>query len=181
MTELVTDGLSYWARQAPGRPAIVFDGTDRVDYQTLDQWTDAAAHVHAGTGLRAGDRIGIIGDNSLEWVVAAIGALKLGAVVVPLNNRFTPDELRYLVDDSGPVTVFADEAHRERMAAALARSPASEAALRPLSAFTGLRDQRSAPVPRPARVRTTSPRSCTPAAPVRGPRGCCSPTGPRST
>ena len=43
MTELVTDGLCYWARQAPGRPAIVFDGTDRVDYQELDRWTDAAA------------------------------------------------------------------------------------------------------------------------------------------
>jgi fatty-acyl-CoA synthase len=150
MTELVTDGLSYWARQAPDRPAIVFDGTDRVDYQTLDRWTDAAAQAHAGAGLRPGERIAIIGDNSLEWVVAAIGALKLGAVVVPLNNRFTPDELRYLVDDSGPVMVFADEAHQDRMAAALDRSPASGAALRPLAAFTGLRDERPAPVPRPA-------------------------------
>jgi fatty-acyl-CoA synthase len=150
MTELVTDGLSYWARQAPDRPAIVFDGTDRVDYQTLDRWTDAAAHAHAAAGLRPGERIAIIGDNSLEWVVAAIGALKLGAVVVPLNNRFTPDELRYLVDDSGPVMVFADEAHRDRMAAALGRSPAAGAVLRPLAAFTGLRDERPAPVPRPA-------------------------------
>ena len=150
MTELVTDGLSYWARQAPGRPAIVFDGTDRVDYQTLDRWTDAAAHAHAEAGLRPGERIGIIGDNSLEWVVAAIGALKLGAVVVPFNNRFTPDELRYLVDDAGPVMVFADEAHRERMAAALDRSPAASATLRSLAGFTGLRDERPAPVPRPA-------------------------------
>jgi fatty-acyl-CoA synthase len=150
MTELVTDGLSYWARQAPDRPAIVFDGTDRVDYQSLDRWTDAAAHAHAAAGLRPGERIGIIGDNSLEWVVAAIGALKLGAVVVPLNNRFTPDELRYLVDDSGPVMVFADEAHQDRMAAALDRSPAAGAVLRPLAAFTGLRDERPAPVPRPA-------------------------------
>jgi fatty-acyl-CoA synthase len=150
MTELVTDGLSYWARQAPDRPAIVFDGTDRVDYRTLDRWTDAAAHYHANAGLRAGDRIGIIGDNSLEWVVAAIGALKLGAVVVPLNNRFTPDELRYLIDDSGPVMVFADKAHRDRMAAALDRSPAADVALRPLAAFTALRDEPPGPVPRPA-------------------------------
>ena len=181
MTELVTDGLSYWARQAPGRPAIVFDGTDRVDYQTLDRWTDAAAHAHAAAGLRPGERIGIIGDNSLEWVVAAIGALKLGAVVVPLNNRFTPDELRYLIDDSGPVTVFADEAHRERMAAALDRSPAADAALRPLADFTGLRDERPGRRPARRRARTMLPRSCTPAGPVPGPRGCCSRTGRRST
>src|SRR5206468_104337 len=83
----------------------VFDGTDLVDYQGLDRWTDAAARAHAEAGLRAGDRIGIIGDNSLEWVVAAIGALKLGAVVVPFNNRFTPDELRYLIDDAEPALV----------------------------------------------------------------------------
>jgi len=150
MTELVTDGLCYWARQAPDRPAIVFDGTDRVDYRTLDRWTDAAAHLHVRTGLRAGDRIGIIGDNSLEWVVAAIGALKLGAVVVPFNNRFTPDELRYLVDDSRPRMVLADEAYRDRMATALARPPAAGAALHPLSGFTHLRDERPAPAPRPA-------------------------------
>ena len=150
MTELVTDGLIYWARQAPDRPAIVFDGTDRVTYRDLDRWTDAAAHAHAEAGLRAGERIGIIGDNSLEWVVAAIGALKLGAVVVPFNNRFTPDELRYLVDDAGPVMVFADAAHRDRMKAALDRSPASEAELRPLAWFTALRNEQPPPVPRPA-------------------------------
>lgn len=150
MTELVTDGLSYWARQAPDRPAIVFDGTDRVDYRTLDRWTDAAAHFHARAGLRAGDRIGIIGDNSLEWVVAALGALRLGAVVVPFNNRFTPDELRYLVDDSGPRMVLADDAHLDRMTAALARPPAADAELRPLADFSHLRDGQPAPMSRPA-------------------------------
>jgi fatty-acyl-CoA synthase len=152
MTELVTDGLRYWARQAPDRPAIVFDGTDLVDYQSLDRWTDAAARCHAEAGLRTGDRIGIIGDNSLEWVVAALGALKLGAVVVPFNNRFTPDELRYLVDDSGPAMVLADDANRDRMAAALARPPAADAtvALRSLGTFSGLRHEQAAPVPRPA-------------------------------
>ena len=146
MTELVTDGLSYWARQAPHRPAIVFDGTDTVDYQTLDRWTTTAAHYLAGRFLGPGDRIGIVGDNSLEWVVSAIGALKLGAVVVPFNNRFTPDELRYLVDDAQPRLVLTDEAHRDRMTAALGGTTVP---LLGLGEFTALRQEQTAPVPRP--------------------------------
>jgi fatty-acyl-CoA synthase len=119
MTELVTDGLSYWARQSPERAAIVFDGTDTVDYPTLDRWTDNAALHLAAAALPPGDRVGIIGDNSLEWVVSAIGALKIGAVVVPLNNRFTAEELRYLIEDSTPRLVLADDAHRDRITTAV--------------------------------------------------------------
>jgi fatty-acyl-CoA synthase len=150
MTELCTDGITYWARQAPDRLAIVFDGTDRVDYATLDSWTDAAAHWHRAQGLQPGDRVGIIGGNSLEWVVAAIGALKLGGVVVPFNNRFTPDELQYLVEDSGPRYVLADAAHAEPMAAALAGGPGDRGvALHGLAEFTGLRSESPGPVARP--------------------------------
>ena len=119
MTELVTDGLSYWALQSPGRAAIVFDGTDTVDYPTLDRWTDSAALHLAAAALHPGDRIGIIGDNSLEWIVSAIGALKIGVVVVPLNNRFTAEELRYLIEDSTPCLVLADDAHRDRITTAV--------------------------------------------------------------
>src|SRR5262249_34634763 len=118
MTELVTDGVSYWARQSPERAAIVFDGTDTVNYQTLDRWTDSAALYLASAALRPGDRVGIIGDNSLEWVVAAIGALKIGVAVVPLNNRFTADELRYLIEDSTACMVLADDAHHDLIATA---------------------------------------------------------------
>ncbi|NKQ56753.1 long-chain fatty acid--CoA ligase [Amycolatopsis sp. K13G38] len=137
MTVLVTDGLRHWAREAPDRPAIVFDGDDVVTYRALDRWTDAAAGFLAACGLGAGERIGIIGANSLEWCVAAIGALKLGAAVVPYNNRFTPAELRYLVDDSEPRLVLTDEAHRDRMSSALTGSPLE---LGGLGEFTALRD-----------------------------------------
>src|ERR1700757_1895830 len=119
MTELVTDGLSYWARQSPERAAIVFDGTDTIDYPTLDRWTDSAALHLATAGLHPGDRVGIIGDNSLEWVVSAIGALKIGVVVVPLNNRFTLAELRYLIEDSTPSLVLADDAYCDRITTAV--------------------------------------------------------------
>ena len=145
MTELVTDGVSYWARQSPERTAIVFDGADTVTYQTLDRWTDnAAVHLSAG-GLHRGARVGIIGDNSLEWVVAAIGALKIGAVVVPLNNRFTADELRYLIENSTPDLVLADAAHCNLITAAVAGSPTHQ---RRLEDFTALRHERHQAVPR---------------------------------
>ncbi|GAA0630447.1 long-chain fatty acid--CoA ligase [Sporichthya brevicatena] len=150
MTELCTDGISYWARQAPDRLAIVFDGTDRVTYAELDAWTDAAAHWHLSQGLQPDERIGIIGGNSLEWVVSAIGALKLGGVVVPLNNRFTPDELQYLVEDSEPRYVLADDAHAEPMAAALAGGPGAQGVKQfALSEFSVLRGQNPGPVARP--------------------------------
>ena len=146
MTVLVTDGLRYWAREAPDRQAIVFDGDDVVTYRALDRWTDAAAHFLAARGFGQGDRIGIIGANSLEWCVAAIGALKLGGAVAPYNNRFTPDELRYLLDDSEPRLVLSDDAHGERMVAALTGTSIELAAP---AEFTALRDGQPAPVGRP--------------------------------
>jgi fatty-acyl-CoA synthase len=145
MSELVTDGLSYWARQSPGRAAIVFDGTDTIDYRTLDRWTDAAALHLASAALEPGERVGIIGDNSLEWVVSAIGALKIGLVVVPLNDRFTAEELRYLIEDSTPCLVLADEAHRDRITTAVQGTPTR---VWRLEDFAALRHERHRALPR---------------------------------
>lgn len=151
MTALVTDGLAWWSATTPDQPAIVFDGRDAVDYATLDRWTDAAARALAARGLGPGERFGIIGGNSLEWCVAAIGALKLGAVVVPYNNRFVAAELSYLVRNSEPSLIAADDGHRPQMAAALndGALEGGKPELIGLAGFTGLREARVEPVPRP--------------------------------
>jgi fatty-acyl-CoA synthase len=149
MTALVTDGLAWWAATTPDQPAIIFDGRDTVDYAGLARWTDAAARELAERGLRRGDRIGLIGANSLEWCVAAIGALKLGAVVVPYNNRFVAAELRYLVTDSEPTLVAADAGHSERMAEALDGPAGERIELLALEDFAALRTVAVEPVPRP--------------------------------
>lgn len=138
MTASVVAGITWWAQNAPDQPAIVFDGTDSVDYGTLDRWTDNAAHLLEEMGLRCAERIGVAGENSLEWCVAAIGALKLGAVVVPYNNRFTVPELRHLIDDSDPRLVLGDEEIRPRLTEALTGTGIK---LGGLAEFTGLREQ----------------------------------------
>jgi fatty-acyl-CoA synthase len=59
-------------------------------------------------------------------------------VVVPLNNRFTAAELHYLIEDSAPCLVLSDEAHWDRIAAAVLGTATQ---VRPLNEFTALRQE----------------------------------------
>jgi acyl-CoA synthetase (AMP-forming)/AMP-acid ligase II len=90
----------------PGAEALVEVGGARVSYQEL--W-DQAARV--GGGLRerdveTGDRVAIRLGNSIDWVRALFGSLMAGAVVVPVNTRFTDSEAAYVIDDSASAFVF---------------------------------------------------------------------------
>jgi fatty-acyl-CoA synthase len=115
MTALATDPIRWWSLNAPDRPAIVYEGDDVVTYRVMDQWSDTVAARLAAAGVAPGDRVGIVGPNTLEWCAGALGALKAGAVVAAYNHRFGAAELAYLVADSGPTVVLADEGHRERL------------------------------------------------------------------
>jgi long-chain acyl-CoA synthetase len=71
---------------------------------------DGAARVAGGlrdTGIARGDRVAIRLGNGADWVLAFFGAQLLGAVVVPVNTRFTDDEVAYVVQDSGAAFTFA--------------------------------------------------------------------------
>lgn len=142
---MITDGVRWWARNNPDRVALVFDGADEVDYATLDRWTDDTARRLGDLGVAVGDRVGFVGANSLEWVASAIGALKLGAVAVPFNNRFTAAEFRHQLSDAEPVAVVADEPARTRMAEAIGSDPVQ------LLAMESFAEQRPGPRTRPRR------------------------------
>jgi fatty-acyl-CoA synthase len=107
MTAQVTDPISWWAREMPDEPAIVFSGT-AVSYAELDGWLDRVATRYADAGIDVGDRVGVIGSNSLQWCAAALGALRAGAILVPLNMRLVADELADLVEGSEPTLVVAE-------------------------------------------------------------------------
>lgn len=107
MTAQVTDPISWWAKEMPGEPAIVF-GDDAVSYADLDGWISRVAAHYAEGGIGVGDRVGVIGPNSLQWCVAALGAIRAGAILVPLNMRLVADELADLVEGSTPSLVVAE-------------------------------------------------------------------------
>ena len=64
---------------------------------------DRAARVAGGlrgAGVERGDRVAIRMPNGIDWALAFFGAQLAGAVVVPVNTRFTEDEVAYVVGDS---------------------------------------------------------------------------------
>jgi HIP---CoA ligase len=78
------------------------DGTERrVTFAELAGLVRRAATGCVTRGVQPGDRVAVWGPNSLEWVVAALGALSAGAALVPLNTRFKGDEAAYILDKSG--------------------------------------------------------------------------------
>jgi len=87
-------------RDPDGEAVVELDGP-RASYREL--W-DRAARVSGGLraqGVGRGERVAIRSGNGLDWVYAFFGTLMAGAVAVPVNTRFTDEEVAYVVGDSG--------------------------------------------------------------------------------
>ena len=82
-----------------------FGGPRRFSYAALDERANRLAHALAGQGVRPGDKVGIYGYNSNEWVEAQWAAWKLRAVPVNVNYRYVESELRYLFDNADVVAL----------------------------------------------------------------------------
>lgn len=103
----------HWARWRPGETAVSCQGRD-VSWQEFDGRTQAIATRLRRYGLRPGDRLAIMGHNSLEWCVWAMASFKEGVAVVPVNPRFTPSEVADVVTDAGCRLLAVDEEFRGR-------------------------------------------------------------------
>jgi HIP---CoA ligase len=83
-----------------GDAEAVADGERRVSFAELAVLTRRAAADCIRRGVQPGDRVGIWAPNTLDWVVAALGALSAGAALVPLNTRYKADEVGWILDRS---------------------------------------------------------------------------------
>jgi acyl-CoA synthetase (AMP-forming)/AMP-acid ligase II len=94
------------AEADPDAEALVQVSGERVSYRQM--W-DRAARVAGGlrdAGISPGDRAAVRLPNGIDWVLAFLGGLLAGAIVVPVNTRFTDDEAAYVIGDSGSSFVF---------------------------------------------------------------------------
>ena len=81
----------------------------RFTYRELNEETNKVAHALSGI-VGKGDRVALLLMNSTEFITTFFAIAKLGAVVVPLNWRLVPDELEFILKDSGSkVLVYGEE------------------------------------------------------------------------
>jgi acyl-CoA synthetase (AMP-forming)/AMP-acid ligase II len=79
-----------------GTEALV-DGDVRLTFAQLAPEVDRYARGFVAAGVKAGDRVGMWAPNCAEWMLAALGVLRAGGVIVPLNTRFKGGEAAYIL------------------------------------------------------------------------------------
>ena len=79
-------------------------------YGELAALTDQAAQALRGLGVEAEQRVALLMPDGIGFAATFFGALKLGAVAVPLNTRLPAKDLRFILDDSRAKVMVADRA-----------------------------------------------------------------------
>ncbi len=80
--------------------------TTRWSFDRLAEEVAAASRAIVANGIERGDRVAIWAPNCAEWVVAALGAVGAGALLVPLNTRYKGAEAAYILRASGARMLF---------------------------------------------------------------------------
>jgi len=104
---LVQQFLENSADRTPDKIALVC-GARRLSFRELDQGANRLARTLAAFGVRRGDRVAILLDNSPEAVISIFGVLKRGAVFVVLHPTTKRDKLAYLLEDAEPTALVVD-------------------------------------------------------------------------
>ncbi|WP_306956053.1 fatty acid--CoA ligase family protein [Streptomyces sp. B4I13] len=99
-------GLVRAAAERYADAEAVVEGRTRISYAELGARVERAAAACLANGVEAGDRVGIWAPNSLDWIVAALGAVSAGAVLVPVNTRFKGVEAADVLRRSGARLLF---------------------------------------------------------------------------
>ena len=110
----VYDFISRNAQLYPDRECLVFNDT-RLTHRQFKEKCDRLASGLLQAGIRQGDRLGIVAHNCDEYVILYGAAARIGAIVLPVNWRFQPDEVAYVLNDGAPAMVFVGPDYRQKL------------------------------------------------------------------
>ena len=102
--------LAFLKRSAevfPGKTAYAF-GDRRATYEEFAAETTRLANALRASGVGPGDRVAYLAPNIPELLIAHFAVPLAGAVLVAINTRLAPEEIRYILDHSGAKALVVD-------------------------------------------------------------------------
>lgn len=116
LVEIIERSRSFGARE------FLVQGDQRMTFdEHAARVAEVAALLRARHGVGPGDRVAILGENSLAWIVAFFATVSLGAIAVAMNAWWAADEIRFGLDDATPKVLLADDKRLARLGRAPAR------------------------------------------------------------
>jgi acyl-CoA synthetase (AMP-forming)/AMP-acid ligase II len=111
---MLLDVLDRHVRERGGRAFLRHAGVV-VSYEEFDRRSNRAAHSLRSRGVVRGDRVTLAHGNAIEYVVAAIGVLKAGAILNPVNPALGASELAFVLGHADPRVVVTDVSSDEKL------------------------------------------------------------------
>ena len=94
----------------------------QILYTDFRKMAENLANYLTDNGVGRNDRIGILLPMSVDYLVSFYAAWKVGAVAVPINNRFSVDDIQFVTDDAGLKCLLLSEQEKERLAPVIKRN-----------------------------------------------------------
>jgi acyl-CoA synthetase (AMP-forming)/AMP-acid ligase II len=119
---LITEMLARNARMYPNDPALIELRPDtkvrkEITWREFDERVNKVANALMDRGVRKGDKVILWMMNSINWLEVYFGIIRTGAWAVPLNFRFTSQDLKYCADIAEAKTMILEEEFTERVEA----------------------------------------------------------------
>jgi acyl-CoA synthetase (AMP-forming)/AMP-acid ligase II len=92
-----------------GEKTFIKHGQDRISYEEINAKSNSVANQLAKLGVESGDLVCVYMYNRLEYLYTFFALAKLGAVIVPIDTRFTGDTLHYVLSKTDTKVVILDE------------------------------------------------------------------------
>lgn len=115
---MAQSGLGSWMTKrrlrSPDKTALIDDDGSVLTYRQLAEGADRIGAVLQSWGIRKGDAVAYLGENSPQFLQTLFGAAQLGAVFVPVNTRLAVPEIAHVLSDSAARVLIHDDELADR-------------------------------------------------------------------
>ncbi len=118
----IADLAEHAIDAVPDRVALIC-GDEQITYAELEEKANRLAHYLIDQGVKKDDKVGLYCRNRIEIVIAMLGIIKAGAILVNVNFRYVEGELRYLFENSDMVALVHERQYADRVANVLPDTP----------------------------------------------------------